>query len=63
MQFTIIVGGLLLGVATAFVGLIVILPVIGFGAWHGYLETIDAEAFPRHSVGITSVPRTHHGES
>lgn len=54
---SIIVGGLLLGMATAFVGLVVILPVIGFGAWHGYLETIDAEAFPRHSVGITSVPR------
>ena len=57
---TIVVAGLLLGVATAFVGLIVILPVIGFGAWHGYLETIDAEAFPRHSVGITAIPRTHH---
>lgn len=53
----IIAAGLLLGVATAFVGLIVILPIIGYGAWHGYLETIDASAFPRHIVGITSVPR------
>lgn len=50
--------GLLLGVATAFVGLVVILPVIGFAAWHGYLQTIDAAAFPRHEVGITSVPRS-----
>ena len=49
--------GLLIGLFTAFVGLIVILPVIGYGAWHGYLETIDASQFPRHSVGITSVPR------
>lgn len=49
--------GLLIGLLTAFVGLIVILPVIGFGAWHGYLETIDADEFPRHSVGITSIPR------
>lgn len=53
----IIVFGLLLGVATGFVGLAVILPVIGFAAWHGYLETVDASEFPRHSVGITSVPR------
>jgi len=49
--------GLLIGLLTAFVGLIVILPVIGFAAWHGYLETIDADDFPRHSVGITSIPR------
>ena len=49
--------GLVIGFATAFVGLIVILPVIGYGAWHGYLETIDAERFPRHTVGITSIPR------
>lgn len=54
---TVIVGGLVLGLLTAFIGLVVILPVIGFAAWHGYLETIDASAFPRHSVGITSVPR------
>ena len=55
---SIIVGSLLLGIATAFVGLIVIIPVIGYAAWHGYLETIDAEMFPRHEVGITSTPRT-----
>lgn len=54
---TIIVVSLLVGVATAFIGLIVIVPVIGYAAWHGYLETIDAGAFPRHQVGITSVPR------
>jgi uncharacterized membrane protein len=54
---TTVVVSLLIGVATAFVGLIVIVPVIGYAAWHGYLETIDAEAFPRHEAGITSVPR------
>ncbi len=52
-----IVFGLLLGVATAFIGLVVIVPVIGYAAWHGYLETIDASAFPRHEEGITSTPR------
>ena len=49
--------GLLIGLMTAFIGLVVILPVIGFAAWHGYLETIDASDFPRHSIGITSTPR------
>ena len=48
---------LVLGVVTAFVGLIIIVPVIGYAAWHGYLEAINAEAFPRHSVGITATPR------
>ena len=57
LWLTIIVLGLLLGLVTAFVGLIVIIPVIGYAAWHGYLETIDADQFPRHEVGITSVPR------
>lgn len=54
---SLIVAGLLLGLVTAFIGLIVILPVIGYGAWHGYLETIDASQFPRHPEGITATPR------
>ena len=52
-----ILASLVLGVITAFVGLIVIVPVIGYAAWHGYLETIDADAFPRHAEGITATPR------
>jgi uncharacterized membrane protein len=59
---TIIVVSLLIGVATAFIGLVVIVPVIGYAAWHGYLETIDADAFPRHQVGITSTPRPSNGD-
>ena len=59
---TIVVISLLVGVATAFVGLTFIIPIIGYAAWHGYLETIDAEQFPRHSVGITSVPRQAQGD-
>jgi uncharacterized membrane protein len=54
---TLIVVGLILGVAMAFVGLVVIIPLIGYAAWHGYLETIDASAFPRHEAGITATPR------
>ena len=53
----IVVIALLIGVLTAFVGLIAIVPVIGYAAWHGYLETIDAEEFPRHAGGITATPR------
>ena len=63
LWLTIIVASLLLGLVTAFVGLIVIVPVIGYAAWHGYLETIDAEQFPRHDVGITSVPRSNSNET
>ena len=55
----IIVLALALGVVTAFVGLIVIIPVIGYATWHAYEETIDASAFPRHSEGVTSTPRSH----
>ena len=55
---SLIVTGLLVGVATAFIGLIFIIPLIGYAAWHGYLETIDAEAFPRHDAGITASPRS-----
>lgn len=58
-----VIASLLIGVMTAFVGLVVIIPVIGYAAWHGYLETIDADEFPRHDVGITSVPRPAEGEN
>ena len=37
-----------LSVATAFIGLIVLLPIIGHATWHGYQETIDASQWPRH---------------
>jgi len=55
---TLVVVLLVLGVVTAFTGLIAIVPIIGYAAWHGYLETIDADQFPRHAEGITSVPRS-----
>jgi uncharacterized membrane protein len=60
---SIIVALLLLGVVTAFIGLVVIIPVIGYAAWHGYQETIDASEFPRHEVGITATPRRDTAES
>ena len=48
---------LALGIATAFLGLIVVIPLIGYAVWHGYLETIDADEFPRHASGVTAEPR------
>lgn len=54
---TLIVLGILIGVATAFLGLVVILPTIGYAVWHGYLDAIDASGFPRHTEGITAEPR------
>lgn len=59
---TLIVLALLLGIATIFIGLVVIIPVIGYAAWHGYQETIDASMFPRHDLGITSIPRSANGD-
>jgi uncharacterized membrane protein len=48
----------LLGMATAGIGLIIFLPAIGHAVWHGYLETIDASEFPLHKAGITATRRT-----
>lgn len=41
-----IVGLTGLGFATAGLGLIVVIPLLGYATWHGYLETIDATAWP-----------------
>lgn len=51
-----IVLGVVLGFATFFIGLAVILPVIGHAAWHGYLDAIDASGFPHHESGVTATP-------
>jgi uncharacterized membrane protein len=52
-----IVAGFVIGIATAGIGLVFFLPAVGHAVWHGYLDTIDAQAFPRHEVGITATPR------
>ena len=49
--------GLLIGAATAGLLLIFFLPAVGHAVWHGYLETIDANEFPRHKTGITATAR------
>ena len=54
--------GVVISIATAGLGFIIFLPAVGHGVWHGYLDTIDAQAFPRHEVGITALPRTKGGQ-
>ncbi len=39
-----------LGFATAFIGFIVLLPLIGHATWHAYQETIDAADWPLDSA-------------
>jgi uncharacterized membrane protein len=53
--------GFVIGIATAGLGLIIFLPAVGHGVWHGYLDTIDAQQYPRHEVGITAIPRVDSG--
>ncbi|MCL6554970.1 MAG: DUF2189 domain-containing protein [Burkholderiales bacterium] len=44
----IIVAAVILGFATATLGFVVLLPVIGHATWHAYRETIDASAWPEN---------------
>lgn len=50
--------GISLCLVTGGVLLVIFLPAVGHAVWHGYMETIDASAFPRHKMGITSIPRS-----
>ena len=42
----IVVGLVLVGFATGFLGFVVIFPLLGHATWHAYRETIDASAWP-----------------
>ena len=42
----IIVASVIVGFATAFLGLIILIPLLGYATWHAYEETIDASAWP-----------------
>ena len=35
-----------LGFATGLLGLAVVIPLLGYATWHGYVETVDAAAWP-----------------
>jgi uncharacterized membrane protein len=36
------------GIATAFIGLGIAMPLVGHATWHAYKETIDSTAWPKH---------------
>jgi len=44
----IIVATVAIGFATAFIGFIVLMPLVGHATWHGYQETIIADSWPKH---------------
>ena len=39
-----------IGFATAFIGFIVLMPLVGHATWHAYQETIEAETWPKHGI-------------
>lgn len=48
MVWAMVIGtAVIIGFATAFLGFIVMIPLLGYATWHGYEETIDASAWPR----------------
>ena len=48
---TIIVLSVILGFATALLGFLILLPILGHATWHAYRETIDASAWPKSKQG------------
>ena len=51
---TLIMGFSLLGLCSALLGLIAVVPMLGHGTWHAYRDLVDASALPertaRHST-------------
>ncbi len=45
----IIVAALAISFATAFLGLAVLMPIIGYATWHGYRDTILVEGWPENA--------------
>jgi uncharacterized membrane protein len=43
-----IVVAMAIGFATAFLGLVILMPLIGHATWHAYQETIVADSWPKH---------------
>lgn len=37
-----------IGFATAFIGFVILMPLVGHATWHAYQETINADAWPKH---------------
>ena len=41
-----------LGVASAYLGFILIMPLLGYGAWHAYQEALDTSAWPAVDLNL-----------
>lgn len=39
-----------IGFITAFIGFIVLMPLVGHATWHAYQETINADSWPKHET-------------
>lgn len=50
---SLIVGCVLVGIATGFLAFLVLLPLLGHATWHGYRQTIDASRWPPVSPDST----------
>jgi uncharacterized membrane protein len=50
----IILAALAISFITAFLGLAVLMPVIGYATWHGYRDTILVEGWPENAKLPTS---------
>jgi uncharacterized membrane protein len=47
LTWTLLIGAsIVVGFATALIGFIVTMPLIGYATWHAYRETIDASGWP-----------------
>jgi uncharacterized membrane protein len=55
-----IIAAVIVGFATAMVGLAVTMPVIGHATWHAYRETIDASAYPVNVVSESPLSDSSH---
>lgn len=51
---TLIAGLTLLGLCTALLGLIPLIPLLGHASWHAYRDLVDASAFPARDPSTTS---------
>jgi uncharacterized membrane protein len=45
-----IMGLTLLGLLTALLGLIVVMPLLGHASWHAYRDLVDASAWPERTA-------------
>lgn len=50
----IIVASLVVCFLTAFLGLAVLMPVLGYATWHGYQQTVQAEAWPENAKPVAA---------